>query len=357
MPNPRVLSALLARCFLASEPSVESITARSNAVLGKPWRWIPSLAARYLKAFPASTRPRHSDVIRFLAADAWFRRARKKYAAELETARWLTPPQQMQPAPVAARWNVPAIESPGALAQWLELNINDLLWFADLKGLGGKQGERARLHHYHYRVLSKKSGSIRLIEIPKPRLKEIQHRILTGILENIPPHPTAQGFVKSRSILTFVMPHVGRRVVLRMDLCDFFPSIAAARIQSFFRTTGYPEPVADLLGGLCTNAAPQTLWRATAPPLDAALLRDARALYRRPHLPQGAPTSPALANICMHRADCRLSGLAASAGATYTRYADDLAFSGGEDFDRRIERFSTHVAAILHEEGFTVHHR
>jgi hypothetical protein len=55
--------------------------------------------------------------------------------------------------------------------------------------------------------------------------------------------------------------------------------------------------------------------------------------------------------------DCRLTGLAKSAGAIYTRYADDLAFSGGESFDRGVERFATHVAAILHEEGFHVNHR
>ena len=64
-----------------------------------------------------------------------------------------------------------------------------------------------------------------------------------------------------------------------------------------------------------------------------------------------------MANLCTYRVDCRLAGLAQSAGARYTRYADDLAFSGGEDFDRSVERFSTHVAAILHEEGFAVHHR
>jgi RNA-directed DNA polymerase len=79
--------------------------------------------------------------------------------------------------------------------------------------------------------------------------------------------------------------------------------------------------------------------------------------HTRPHLPQGAPTSPALANVCAFRADCRLTGLARSAGAEYTRYADDLAFSGGEEFARGIERFSTHVAAVLFEEGFTVNHR
>jgi RNA-directed DNA polymerase len=109
--------------------------------------------------------------------------------------------------------------------------------------------------------------------------------------------------------------------------------------------------VADLLGGIATNATPRDVWSSLAD------CREARAMYARPHLPQGAPTSPALANMCLYRADCRLLGLAESAGAQYTRYADDLAFSGGEDFDRRVERFAAHVAAILHEEGFAVHHR
>jgi hypothetical protein len=64
-----------------------------------------------------------------------------------------------------------------------------------------------------------------------------------------------------------------------------------------------------------------------------------------------------LANLCAYRADCRLAGLAEAADAVYTRYADDLAFSGGEEFARRVERFSLHAAAILLEEGFPVNHR
>jgi len=120
---------------------------------------------------------------------------------------------------------------------------------------------------------------------------------------------------------------------------------------------GYPESVADLLGGICTNAAPRDVWIKPAFDADVIQLRDARAFYARPHLPQGAPTSPALANLCAYRVDCRLAGLAKSVGAEYTRYADDLAFSGGEAFERCAKRFSTHVAAILKEEGFSVHPR
>jgi hypothetical protein len=140
-----------------------------------------------------------------------------------------------------------------------------------------------------------------------------------------------------------------------MDLEDFFPSLSGARVQTFFRTAGYPEQVADLLGGICTNATPRDVWKG----LDADVnqLWETRALYARPHLPQGAPGSPALANLCAYRVDCRLSGLAKAAGGEYTRYADDLAFSGSKDFERGVERFSIHVAVILQEEGFRVNHR
>jgi retron-type reverse transcriptase len=264
-------------------------------------------------------------------------------------------------AAAAAAWDVPAIESAGALADWLLLDHGELAWFADLKGLW-YQRNRPRLRHYRYQVRTKRSGSIRLIEAPKMRLKKLQRQILAGILAGIPPHSAAQGFLRGRSIKTFVAPHVGQRVVLRMDLQNFFPSIAGSRIQALFRTMGYPETVADLLGGICTNATPpdiwkDAVWKEAALDIPAAQLWEARALYSRPHLPQGAPTSPALANLCAYRVDCRLAGLAKSAGAQYTRYADDLAFSGGEAFERCVERFRTHVAAILREEGFSVHHR
>ena len=180
-----------------------------------------------------------------------------KYRDELAVEQWLAEPQQMQPVAAAETWDLPVIESAGALARWLLLTPGELDWFADLKGLGYKKN-RPRLNHYHYRVLAKRFDSIRLIEAPKPRLKDLQRQILSRILDKIPPHPSVHGFLKGRSIRTFIAPHVGRRVILRMDLREFFPSFPAARIQAFFRTAGYPESVADLLGGICTNAAPRT---------------------------------------------------------------------------------------------------
>jgi len=355
MANPTLLS-VLARSFLAGELAVEAIVDHASKALGRNWRWLRPLARRYVEAVSGETRPRQRDVIEFLLKDQGFRRAWSKYFAELAIARWLNEPQLMQPVAVAATWDIPPIESVGALADWFKVTPDALLWFADLKGLAYKI-RRPRLGHYHYRVLTKKSGAIRLIEAPKPRLKELQRQILAQILDKIPSHSTAHGFVHGRSVKTFLAPHLGRRIVLKMDLQDFFPSVTGARIQTFFRTAGYPESVADLLGGLCTNVVPRSVWNEAAAEVDRQGLYEARMLHTRPHLPQGAPTSPALANICAYRVDCRLTGLARSAEAVYTRYADDLAFSGGEEFERSVERFSTQVAAILFEEGFRVNHR
>ncbi len=346
----------VARAFLAGEPATEQIVHRVSQTLGRQWRWLPPLAERYVKVFAARTRPRHRDVMQFLIRDKAFSRVREKYFDELIVEQWLTEPPRMQPVAAAKKWNVPAIASVRDLADWLGLKVSELEWFADLKGLSYRD-RRTKLQHYHYKVLAKPSGGIRLIESPKSRLKDLQRQILIQILEKIPPHPTVHGFVKRRSIKTFVAPHVAQQVVLRMDLRDFFPSFRAARIQTLFRTLGYPETVADMLGGICTNAVPYEVWKAHRVKFDANTLREARELYSRPHLPQGAPTSPTLANLCTYRADCRLEGLAKSVGASYTRYADDLAFSGDEKFLRHVDRFSTHVAAILQEEGFTVQFR
>jgi len=329
---------------------------RGSQTLGRNWRWLRPLARRYIESVAGDTRPRQRDVIQFFLQDPGFRRAWTKYFDELSVARWVGDLQQMQPVAAVVAWDVPAIESVAAMADWLNVPADELLWFADLKALGYKT-KNPRLTHYHYRVLAKKSGAIRLIEAPKPRLKELQRQILARILDKIPPHSAAHGFIHGRSVKTFIAPHLGQRVVLKMDLQDFFPAISGVRIQTIFRMLGYPEAVADLLGGICSNAVPRHVWNAAAAEADQAQLQEARVLHTRPHLPQGAPTSPALANVCAYRADCRLTGLARSAGAEYTRYADDLAFSGCEDFERGIQRFSTHVAAILAEEGFIVNHR
>jgi RNA-directed DNA polymerase len=359
MPTSALLD-VLANALLSGEQEPAAAVARLQHALGRNWRWITPVAKRYVDHFAGRVRPRRREVVAFLRADPGFAEARREHRREIRIRHWVTGPQAMQPVAAAAGWPIPRIETVGALAEWLELSPSELGWFADLKGMGYKRPQPF-LDHYHYLVLVKTGGGIRLIESPKVRLKAIQRRILFAILDQIPAHPAVHGFVKGRSIQTFAAPHVGRRVVLRMDVENFFPAFSGARIQAFFRTAGYPEPVADLLGGLTANAVPRSAWRDVmkqpAFGLSPQELWEVRAMYARPHLPQGAPTSPSLANLCAYRVDCRLSGLARSAGAIYTRYADDLAFSGGENFNHSAERIAARAAAILIEEGFRVQYR
>ncbi|MFT4114903.1 reverse transcriptase family protein [Silvibacterium sp.] len=253
------------------------------------------------------------------------------------------------------------LESIRDLADWLKLEPGHLQWFADLHDLNRKALHRnasaSLLQHYTCRILAKPYGAIRLLEIPAPQLRSMQRRILHEILAPIPLHPAVHGFRRGRSILTFTSPHAAREAVLRIDLQEFFPSISGPRVQALFRTLGYPEPVADLLGGLCTTTTPRSVWRNTGCELSPSALQHARVFYARPHLPQGAPTSPAIANLCAFRLDRRVAGLAAKAGATYTRYADDLAFSGDAHFARAADRFMQFVTAIVTEEGFHIHPR
>lgn len=350
--NKAILHALAAP-FVAGNPDIDEIKDRLTRLLGKNYRWISSLAERYVTHFGTTTRPRRREVVTFLLEDRGFQRAAAKYRDDLNVTTWIEEPQEMFER--NGTWNMPRIETIGVLAAWLETSVEQLFWFADLSTLNFKTSSK-KLAHYHYRALTKGNG-VRLIESPKPNLKWLQRRILVDILEAVPAHSAVHGFVKGCSVRSFVTPHIHQHVVLRMDLKDFFLTISRARVQALFRYLGYPEKIADILGALCTNPTPRTVWPIRPAEIDRQVWYETQFLHTRAHLPQGAPTSPALANRCFYRTDCRLAGLARSAEAHYTRYADDLAFSGGHNFEKRVGRFSNHVAAILLEEGWNVHHR
>ena len=248
------------------------------------------------------------------------------------------------PLPQLATWK--------DLRLWLGLFDNELAWFADREGRQSKVVE-SRLHHYRYRWVKKRSGLPRLLEMPKSRLKAIQRQVLQGLINRVPPHPCAHGFTRGRSCLTYVAPHVGKAVVLRMDLKDFFLSVPTARVGALFRHLGYPSTVALLLQGLCTHAVSPSL---AGTPYEG-LCWETRKRLRHKHLPQGAPTSPAIANLCAWRLDCRLQGVAKHFGLDYTRYADDLAFSGAAELIRLAPYLQGLVGAVALEEGFRINHR
>lgn len=235
---------------------------------------------------------------------------------------------------------------------WLNLFDKETAWFADHRSQQAATTEE-KLHHYRYRWVPKRSSGLRLIEAPKSRLREIQRKILREILSAVLPHPCAHGFCRGRSTKTFVAPHVGQEVVLRLDLKDFFHSVPVPRIGAVFRRLGYPPNVAWLLQGLCTNSVAPVL---AGKPFDNLSWEDRKRLQSK-HLAQGAPTSAALANLCAWRLDCRLHGVAKRFGFRYTRYADDLAFSGSSRLAGMYEFVEALVGSIAIDEGFRLNHR
>jgi hypothetical protein len=319
----------LATCFLAGSWNAEDMIERAASIWGEDRSNLRLLVDAVLEAFPTPP-ARRSLIPQF-------------YCPALRN---LLPIIKLTMCPVgpAAGWMVPAITTADQLADFLGLYHDELPWLADVHGREARLPD-GPLRHYVYRWVRKSSGRCRLIEMPKSLLKGTQQRILHHLLDRIPAHDAAHAFRKGRSIATFAAPHCDKQVVLRFDLKDFFPSVRASRVHRIFTTAGYPDDIARLVTGLCTNAVPDDVWPAETSFPD-------RQRFRSPHLPQGAPTSPALANLCAHRLDTRLTGLARSVGATYTRYADDLAFSGGTDLERAARRVHVLVATIALEEGF-----
>jgi hypothetical protein len=186
----------------------------------------------------------------------------------------------------------------------------------------------------------------------------MQRRILHEILDRLAPHEAAHGFRAGRSVVTYAAAHAGKQIVLRFDLRHFFASVRSSRVHALFRTVGYPRDVARVLAGLCCNRVPESVWQELPPDVRRRSDEAAyRLFYRQAHLPQGAPTSPAMANLCAFRLDCRLHALARSLDATYTRYADDLAFSGGTALERSARRFQVLVGSIALEEDFELQMR
>lgn len=147
---------------------------------------------------------------------------------------------------------------------------------------------------------------------------------------------------------------------MRLDLADFFASIPARRVFGIFRAAGYPESVAHTLTALTTNVVARSAWQALARPADPHQVGAHHRLGRQlatPHLPQGAPSSPSLANLAAFGLDRRLSGLAAAFELIYTRYADDLTWSGSQRPLRNASRLRHVIEAIAREEGFAINHR
>lgn len=245
-----------------------------------------------------------------------------------------------------ARRGLPILATPDDLAIWLDLPLGKVAWLAG-RFQGGTRPPSVRAAHYVFTWKAKRKGGVRLLASPKPMLAEVQRRILRDILDKVPAHPAAHGFVRARSILTNATPHVGRAVVLKLDLENFYASVRFSRVVAIYRSLGYSREAALWLAALTTTAIPSDL------PLPSAGAHALRPYLGR-HLPQGAPTSPALANLSAYSLDVRLAGLARAFGATYTRYADDLTFSGDGDFGKTLRNLIPLAEQVIRKERFRV---
>lgn len=166
-------------------------------------------------------------------------------------------------------------------------------------------------------------NKIREITAPSSELKKRQRWILKEILEKLRVNDCCHGFVAERSIVTNAKMHMGHKNILNMDIRDFFPSITFDMVCRIFEEIGYSQSVVRKLAELtCHNGV----------------------------LPQGAPTSPYLANLVLRDMDTELEGLCRKRGITYTRYADDMSFSSNED----IGEFGKEVKRIVEQSAFQV---
>ena len=177
----------------------------------------------------------------------------------------------------------------------------------------------------HYRTFNilKSSGGFRLIKAPYPALLQCQRWIVSNILEKVKLAFVAHGFRRKKSILTNARHHLEAPNILKIDLKDFFPSISINRVISIFKALGYPNNVSYCLAKLCTS--------------DDCL-------------PQGAATSPYISNIAIRKVDWRLYHLCKKCEMIYTRYADDMTFSG----ENIGWSFISIVNKIIEEEGFKI---
>ena len=241
---------------------------------------------------------------------------------------------------VLAGRGLPPLETVAELRELLEIPSPGQLGYLLANAEGGP---------YFSFTVKKSDGSDRTIQAPNRQLRRVQRHILRQILDKVPPHEAAHGFVAGRSTVTNAAAHVGRAVLVKFDLTDFFNTVRYWRVVGLFASLGYraspawpstdddARQIAPNLARLCTVGDPD--WMGDA------------------QVPQGAPTSPAICNLVCRSLDARLSGLAASMGGTYTRYADDITISFADDPGAALGRLRWWVETICTQEGFQMNQR
>jgi retron-type reverse transcriptase len=234
---------------------------------------------------------------------------------------------------------LPRFDSAEQIAAAMGITVSELRFLSFSR-------KTSNVNHYVRFALPKKTGGERLISAPMPRLKLAQQWILTNLLEKVVLHDAAHGFRAAHSIVSNAKPHLGAEVIINRDLKDFFPSIAYRRVKGVFKSLGYSDAAATIFGLLCTEPEVEKV------ELDGRIYYVATGAR---HLPQGAPTSPAITNILCRRLDRRMQKIADECGFVYTRYADDLTFSTSGASKQNICNVLRRSEAVVVHEGLELH--
>lgn len=218
----------------------------------------------------------------------------------------------------------------GHLWQWWRTMRGQGMGVAELARRLDLPADDLRLLETAYReaFIPKRRRGRRRLHIPNPQLKKVQRRILRRLLRKLRTHPAAMGFEKGKSIVHNAATHVGKKVVIKLDLIDFFPTTRTERVDAYFRRIGWNAEAAALLTRLCTHAG---------------------------GLPQGASTSPRLSNLVNFFFDHRLDCYVRRHHGTYTRYADDITISLVKDSSREIRGIIQFARRLARAFGYEVH--
>lgn len=206
---------------------------------------------------------------------------------------------------------------------------------------------------FHMRKRVPGRSRTRMINVPPKSLKEVQRWLVENVLQHVAPHPASYAFHPGSSPILAAEEHCACAFLLKVDIEDFFHSIGEGSVAAVFEEIGFQKLISFEMARLVT--LPMDRGRPVA---DPAARWPAIPFYQCVHegmLPQGAPSSPMLANLVMRHADERLASLAERAGMRYTRYADDLAFSsprGSSTTLEQVRNFRAWVLQILKEHGF-----
>jgi RNA-directed DNA polymerase len=244
---------------------------------------------------------------------------------------------------------MPSLNTEADLGHWLGWDSQMLSWYMDRKGLSARCGQP--LHHYRTRCMAKRRGGYRVIEAPKRQLKKAQNRINESILQYLPVSEVCFGFVRGRNCLQHAHLHEHQAIVLGFDIEDCFLSVNGGQVYRAFRYLGYSNSAAKALMALCTHH------QSVDSQLKDMLSARQQRLLTANHLPQGAPTSPALANFALLPVDKRLSAYFHKMGSVYSRYADDMVISGGRHLHKNFARIHARLGSVLLEEGFKLNYR